>query len=138
MVHLVELKVLQKFSTPLNTRKNHKFLIMATKFKSTPFARFFVAMLLIAPLAYIGASYMNGQDGLQNIKNLFTGNQTTVMEDDIAHSNQETTETTYSLEQLQQDLKEKEMRIEELEQENEALKRENEALEEQLNGEDSQ
>jgi hypothetical protein len=39
----------------------------------TGFARFFILMLFVVPLAYIGASYYNGQDGIQNIKNLFSG-----------------------------------------------------------------
>ncbi len=43
------------------------------KFKMTGFARFFIAMLILAPLAYIGASYYNGEDGIENLKNLFKG-----------------------------------------------------------------
>ncbi len=43
------------------------------KFKLTGFARFFIVMLFLAPLAYIGASYANGEDGIENIKNLFKG-----------------------------------------------------------------
>ena len=38
--------------------------------KITPFARFFVFLIFFTPLAYVGASYYNGQDGIQNIKNL--------------------------------------------------------------------
>jgi flagellar motility protein MotE (MotC chaperone) len=34
---------------------------------------FFFAMLILAPLAYIGASYANGEDGIENFKNLFKG-----------------------------------------------------------------
>jgi cell division protein FtsB len=45
---------------------------MAGKVKATGFARFFIIMLFVAPLAYIGASYYNGQDGIENIKRLFT------------------------------------------------------------------
>jgi hypothetical protein len=45
-----------------------KLIIMAGKFKMTGFARFFIIMLFVAPLAYIGASYYNGQDGIGNIK----------------------------------------------------------------------
>lgn len=36
----------------------------------TGFTRFFLVMLIIAPLAYIGASYYNGEDGVANIKKL--------------------------------------------------------------------
>jgi cell division protein FtsB len=35
--------------------------------KMTPFARFFIVMLIIVPLAYFGASWYNGEDPL-NIK----------------------------------------------------------------------
>ncbi len=45
---------------------------MATRpYKTTGCFRFVFFMMILAPLAYIGASYYNGQDGLQNIKNLF-------------------------------------------------------------------
>jgi len=44
-----------------------------SKFKMTGFARFFIVMLILAPLAYIGASYANGEDGVENFKNLFKG-----------------------------------------------------------------
>lgn len=43
------------------------------KFKLTGFARFLFVMLILAPLAYIGASYLNGEDGIENIKDLFKG-----------------------------------------------------------------
>ena len=41
---------------------------MARKVKSTPFARFLLVMIVLAPVAYIAASYFNGEDGIQNIK----------------------------------------------------------------------
>jgi hypothetical protein len=43
---------------------------MARGLKLTGFARFFILMLILAPLAYIIASYANGQDGVANIKRL--------------------------------------------------------------------
>ncbi len=43
---------------------------MATKFKLTGFARFFFAMVIIIPLAYFGASYYNGEDGVANFKEM--------------------------------------------------------------------
>ena len=43
------------------------------KFKLTGFARFLLVMVIIAPLAFIGASYYNGEDGIENFKNLFKG-----------------------------------------------------------------
>jgi hypothetical protein len=43
------------------------------KFKLTGFARFFLLMIVLAPLAFIGASYYNGEDGIENLKNIFKG-----------------------------------------------------------------
>ena len=43
---------------------------MKKKYQMTGCAKFFVVVLLLAPLAYIGASYYNGQDGIQNLKSL--------------------------------------------------------------------
>lgn len=41
---------------------------MSKRMRTTPFARFFIVMLFLAPIAYIGASYYNGEDGIGNIK----------------------------------------------------------------------
>ncbi len=38
--------------------------------KVTPFARFLLAMILIVPLAFAGASYINGEDPIANFKSL--------------------------------------------------------------------
>lgn len=57
-----------------------KLIIMAGKFKTTGFARFFIIMLFVAPLAYIGASYYNGQDGIGNIKRFFKIGETETVE----------------------------------------------------------
>jgi cell division protein FtsB len=40
------------------------------KRKTTPFARLFLALIIIVPLAYFGASYINQEDPIQNIKEL--------------------------------------------------------------------
>ncbi|MEY4105940.1 MAG: hypothetical protein RL181_282 [Bacteroidota bacterium] len=50
---------------------------MARGLKLTGFARFFILMLVLAPLAYIIASYANGQDGVANIKRLLGMEQRT-------------------------------------------------------------
>lgn len=49
---------------------------MAGKVKTTGFARFLLIMIIVAPLAYLGAAYYNGQDGVENIKKLFRGEET--------------------------------------------------------------
>lgn len=44
------------------------------KFKLTGFARFLLVMVVLAPLAFIGASLYNGEDGIENLKQLLKGN----------------------------------------------------------------
>ena len=34
-------------------------------------ARFFLVLIVLAPLAYIGASYFQGEDGIENVKKIF-------------------------------------------------------------------
>jgi len=41
---------------------------MPKKYKITGFARFVIVMLFIAPIAFLAASYYNGEDGIQNLK----------------------------------------------------------------------
>lgn len=43
------------------------------KYKLTGFARFFIVMLFLAPIAYLAASYINGEDGLAKIQEFFKG-----------------------------------------------------------------
>ncbi len=40
------------------------------RLRLTVFSRFLIVMLFLAPAAYIGASYYNGEDGIENIKRL--------------------------------------------------------------------
>ncbi len=59
---------------------------MKGKYKATGCARFFIALLILAPLAYIGASYYNGQNGLENVKRLigWDGSKEEVDRSDVA------------------------------------------------------
>ena len=45
---------------------------MKGKYQATGCAKFFLVLVILAPLAYIGASYYNGEDGLAKIKNVVT------------------------------------------------------------------
>lgn len=56
---------------------------MKNKYKITGFARLLIFMLFFAPLAYIGASYYQGEDGIAKIKSLFEGNNTASNSDTI-------------------------------------------------------
>lgn len=46
---------------------------MATRTKMTPFARLLLVIIIVAPLAYLGSSYYNGEDPLKNITDTFSG-----------------------------------------------------------------
>jgi len=41
---------------------------MRSKYKMTGFARFLIFLMIFTPMAYIGASYYNGEDGLEKVK----------------------------------------------------------------------
>jgi len=43
---------------------------MARKIKLTVFSRFLIVMLFLGPLAYMGASYYNGENGIANLMRL--------------------------------------------------------------------
>ncbi len=43
---------------------------MARKIRLTPFARLLIVLIIAAPIAYLVASYYNGEDGIQNLKEL--------------------------------------------------------------------
>ncbi len=53
-----------------------------SKYKITGFARFLIFMLFFAPLAYIGVSYYQGEDGIQNFKNLIGYDKKETVSDD--------------------------------------------------------
>ncbi len=99
-----------------------------SKFKLTGFARFFIAMLFIAPLAYIGASYYNGEDGLENIKNLFKIGESESTDSSTKPMDAvETSDKTKS----EQDLIEEKQRLEEeIKKKNDQIEKLNKQLEE--------
>ncbi len=100
---------------------------MAKKYKLTGFSRFLVVMLFLIPGAYIGASYYNGEDGIQNIKELIG-----LESSESSSSTSESTPTTIStstteefpsdVKLLQDELTDLRRRIEAMEKENKELK----------------
>lgn len=44
---------------------------MARKYKSTGCARLFLVLLIVAPIAFFVASYINGSDPMETLGNLF-------------------------------------------------------------------
>lgn len=92
---------------------------MKRRFRLTGFARFFFVMLFIVPLAYFGAAYYNGEDGLQNLKNLLgidKGNTTVETKRNTAPSSNDYKNASDA------DWQELERRVETLEKENRDLK----------------
>lgn len=45
---------------------------MSGKYKTTGCAKFFLVLVVLAPIAYLGASYFNGEDGFGKIKEVFS------------------------------------------------------------------
>jgi len=102
---------------------------MAGKVKTTGFARFFLIMIIVGPLAYIGASYYNGEDGIEKIKSLFKRGETT----ESAEGTNENTggglfggssNLSRQIEELRAENEELKERLSEQEQEIQELKRE--------------
>ncbi len=54
------------------------------KYKATGCARFFIVLIILAPLAYVGASLYNGQNPVDNIKELLGMNDADSSADDNA------------------------------------------------------
>jgi hypothetical protein len=51
---------------------------MAKNYKMTPFAKFFIFLIIAVPLSFIGASYYNGQDPFKAIKEMEIFKQTEI------------------------------------------------------------
>lgn len=100
---------------------------MPRKYKVTGFARLFFFMLFLLPAAYFGASYYNGEDGLQNLKDLVGWEQTTERSVETAETT-ETIETQVDrdlptdVQSLQQEVSDLQRRVEAMERENKELK----------------
>ena len=66
---------------------------MATKFKITGIGRLIIFLLIFAPIAYIGAGFINGENGFDKIKGLFGGGteriETNVSDSDLNDRNEE-------------------------------------------------
>jgi cell division protein FtsB len=94
---------------------------MRKKYKMTSFARFLIFMIFFAPLAYIGASYYNGEDGIQKIKNLLKIESKDTPEQKVIEVNTEQKDEVIRMQaeeiaMLKQKIAELEARIEALEE----------------------
>ena len=117
---------------------------MAKKVRLTNFARFFIFLVIVIPAAYGAASYINGEDPVQNIKELLKLEEPTeklianptkgVAEDlDLKNTSQNNNSKAVTDNKTASDLQEElkyyrnkvkrlEQRVEELEKENFKLK----------------
>lgn len=80
------------------------------KLRLTAFARFLIVMVFLAPLAYMGASYYNGEDGFENLKRL------------LGFESSEKVETTTKVDNNKRNDSKSTISFEELRRENEILK----------------
>jgi len=92
---------------------------MKRKYKITGCAKFFFILIILAPLAYLGASYYNGENGIQNIKD-FLGIESNGNSTDNAGQDTETYNMD-DIKDLKKIIKTKEKSIEKLESKNEEL-----------------
>ncbi|MFZ2898112.1 MAG: hypothetical protein WA004_05790 [Saprospiraceae bacterium] len=102
---------------------------MQRKVRVTGFTRFFLVMVIVAPLAYLAASYYNGEDGITNIKRLLGIEKGAATEERFVPSGQ----PAYQDEQeMEEELDAQQKRLQELKAENERLKKEIREKEEEL------
>lgn len=83
---------------------------MKNKYKITGFSRLIIFMIFFAPLAYIGASYYNGEDGIANIKALFEQNEGGSVQSQIDSKNLEIKKLNAKIESLKKDVERLEAR----------------------------
>ena len=104
------------------------------KYKATGCARFFVVMLFLAPLAYVGAALYNGQDPVENFKELLNigdsnseGSTTApvTIDDSTQGADDDNSADSDALENARKE-------AEDLKEENDALKKRIEQLESEL------
>ena len=88
---------------------------MATHTKMTPFARLLLVIVIVAPLAYLGASYYNGEDPMQRIRESFSSEkvETVNASHDLASASK--TELIEKIEALELRIAELELKIEQME-----------------------
>ena len=77
---------------------------MKNKYKITGFSRLLIFMIFFAPLAYIGASYYNGEDGIAKIKSLFEKNEGVTVQEQIDTKKIEIKELSSKIESLKKDI----------------------------------
>lgn len=106
----------------------------------TPFTRFLLIMIIVAPLAYMGAAYYNGEDGWARLKQLVgidQAEQPSPQEQDTAELptepvSNESGSAQEEIANLRKLVGEQEQKIKDLMNENQELQKRIEDLERQL------
>lgn len=82
---------------------------MNVKYKPTGCARFLIFLVIAAPLAWIGANYINGEDPIENIKTIFSKQEvsTTHKEKSVKDLEKEIRELEDRLRRCEQSLRER-------------------------------
>lgn len=99
---------------------------MASRTRITPFARFFIFLIIFLPFAYFGAAYYNGEDPVAKIQNMVNGD---FAQEQSSQKNTQQTNSSKAVESVY-DLKGE---ISKLKIENDYLKKEVKRLEKELN-----
>lgn len=84
---------------------------MKSRTQLTPFARFFLFLVIMLPLAYVGAAYYNGEDPLAKAKNIISGTN-----ENVSKSTKKTYDPQAEIKSLKKENKALKEKIEELEQ----------------------
>jgi len=69
---------------------------MATRTQITPFARFFIFLIIFLPIAYFGAAYYNGEDPIAKIQGMMNGDNPSSQQKSQPQQKQ-STDSTYDL-----------------------------------------
>lgn len=79
---------------------------MARKYKSTGCARIFIVLLIVAPIAFFVASYINGSDPMESLSGLFDGDDkpTTSIPHEDVNNDDSTTDLQDQIRKLQKDV----------------------------------
>jgi len=78
---------------------------MKKKYKLTGFSRLLVFMIFFAPLAYLGASYIQGEDGVAKLKSILNKETSTTIQSQIDSKNTELKKLEKKIEILKRDIK---------------------------------
>jgi len=62
---------------------------MRPKYKMTAFSRIIIFMILFSPLAYMGAHYYQGEDGIAKLRNLFQQQDQPIVQTKIEQKQEE-------------------------------------------------